>query len=335
MALLLEKNGLSYKDVAILPNRLSTVKSRTDVNTLIEAFGLTYDVPIIASPMPDICDGQMAFKLAACGATGMIHRFQSIDQQLIEFISTGEFKRYSICAIGITGDYIDRAHALYDEGCRIFCMDTANGYSTRAKDAIENFKKRFPAFLIAGNVSTAGGYEYLARHGADAIRVGIAGGSVCDTNPETGIFYPMISTLMDCERAQAEWNLNKGNAPLIIADGGVSTPADFAKAIGAGADFILSGAIFAGIKDTPGAVIKDVNGNKYKMYRGAASYGVQREFSGEAPDYNEGAESIVPYREVTVDKVLSRFGAGLRSAMSYLDARDISTFRSHCVFVKI
>jgi IMP dehydrogenase len=274
----------------------------------------------------------------------MIHRFQSIESQVDEFkiatdgsVMVPNIIYHVICAIGITGDYLERTTALFEAGCRVFCMDTSNGFSVREHDAIREFNHRFgyDAKLIAGNVADEVGYQYLAELNVDAVRVGVAGGSVCNTKQESGVYFPMASAISNCYSKKLELQTANKNAPLIIADGGVKTPGDFSVAIGLGADFVLAGGIFSGTDESPGRVIKnETTGELYKTYRGAASYGVQREHTGNKPEYNEGAETLVKYKG-SVQDILQRFRNGLRSGMSYMDARTLSEFRQNVSFVEI
>jgi IMP dehydrogenase len=299
--------------------------------------------------MPDVCDGRMAGTLAVLRAMGIIHRFMSADNQVKEYekasalatVTSTLLIKNIACAIGVTGDYLERLKKLYLAGCKLFCLDTANGANTQVEEAIISIReyeqnyippKVSPLyinnriFLIVGNVATKEGYRYLADLGVDAIRVGIAGGSVCTTRLETGVYVPMISAIEECAEAK---RYPHPNPPLIIADGGIKTPSDMCKALAAGADFVMAGGIFAGTKESPGMVIRDRRDDRlYKTYRGAASFSVQHEFHGNEPAYTEGDESFVTYKG-SVQNVIERFDAGLRSSMSYMNATDLAEYKSN------
>jgi IMP dehydrogenase len=334
----------SYNEISLVPRVISDLEHRTEADISVEMCGVKLEVPLIASPMPDVCNGEMANALARLGAMGIIHRFQSIKEQVIEFQKAMHYlPQYHTnedviggrvgCAIGATGDYKERLHALYDTGCRIFCIDTANGANRQVEKAVEWIRKSFQldVYIIAGNVATAEGFRYLAGLGVDAIRVGIAGGSVCITRTETGIYYPMASSVLEC----AEESFKLLNPPILIADGGIQMPADLAKSLALGADVAMAGGIFAGTKEAPGGVIKDKDGHLFKLYRGAASFGVQKEHTGDEPAYNEGNETLVPYKNGGVEKVIERFQAGLRSSFSYMNARNIKEFQQNSDWVII
>jgi len=328
---------IDYDNVTLVPRFLSRISSRETIDTaVILNEHIKLQVPIIASPMPDVCSGDTAFRLKRSGVMGIIHRFQPIETQVKEFtfaISTpetasfeGRFDYGAVgCAIGVTDDYFERYVALGNAGCSVFCIDIANGFNTKIERVIDSFRSSpNKLFIIAGNVATQEGYEYLANLGVDAVRVGIAGGSVCTTRQETGVYMPTLESVNECSQTFC-------SRPLIIADGGIRYPADMAKALAVGADMIMGGRIFAGYRESPGRYVKDRTTDKlYKLYRGAASHGVQKEtMNGEKPDYNEGAEELVPFIDKSVASVIKRFQNGLRSTMSYMGASNIKEFKQN------
>jgi len=346
---------LDYKDIALAPRVVSTLTSRSEADTGVDCFGIHLDIPLIASPMPDVCNGEMAARLAELGALGIIHRFQPINQQVEEFTyvesSLGDAGRsvngkfnIAACAIGATGDYQERFVALYDAGCRIFCIDTANGANIQvacAIDWIHEWERKMivkyegaHVYLIAGNVATAEGYQFMATLEVDAVRVGIAGGSKCSTYMETGVYVPMITSLQECNEVRIKLLVEGKTAPLIIADGGIKTPSDMNKALAVGADLCFAGSIFAGTSESPGNVIKDNVGNLVKLYRGAASFSVQQEYNEKEPDFVEGKEGMVPYTG-KVEKVIKRFKGGLKSAMSYMNSRTLEEFKDNVSIIEL
>jgi IMP dehydrogenase len=323
---------ITYDNITLVPDQVSQQMHRNG-DTSIFFCGVTLDIPIIASPMPDVCNGEMADALAQSGALGIIHRFQTIKEQVGQYRDAAYINTYKenkvSCAIGVSGDYQERFQALYEAGCQIFCLDTANGANNLVKEAAiwirTQTRQRIDIFLIAGNVATEVGYKFLADLKAiDAVRVGIASGNVCNTRTETGVYLPTLESVLRCAKAKKTYY----NAPLIIADGGIRTPADMAKALAVGADIVMAGRIFAGYKETPGDTLK-IKGEKFKLYRGAASHSVQKEFTGEKPKNNEGEETLVPYVDESVSKILSRFKTGLQSSMSYMNASNLTEFHQN------
>jgi IMP dehydrogenase len=180
-------------------------------------------------------------------------------------------------------------------------------------------------FIIAGNVASAEGFAWLEQAGADAIRVGIAGGSVCETRTETGVFVPTPYAVHEAASVRQR--------ALIIGDSGIRSPADMCKLLALGADCVMVGSAIAGTKEAPGRVIV-VDGKKYKIMRGAASFSVQHEFDERDPEYVEGSETMVPYKG-RVSDVIRRYLAGLRSSMSYMDARTLSEYRENAQFLRL
>ena len=328
------KKTYEYSDVSLSPKHVSTLKSRSEADTSISAFGQKYDIPIIAAPMPDVCDGDTAVSLIKEGAMPIIHRFMSIDDQVKEFekVKHNYTNKKCACAIGVTGDYKERLSTLYKYGCRIFCLDTANGANVQVELAMKHIKNDYTdlgdrVYVIAGNIATKEGYIFLAELGVHAVRAGIGGGKVCTTRTETGVYVPMATVISECASVQKE------GYPLIIADGGIRTPSDVAKALALGADMVMIGSAFAGTEEAPGSVIND-NGRLVKLYRGAASFGVQMEHTDNEPDYVEGKESFVEYKG-KISKVIKRYRNGLRSSMSYMNARTLKEFRENCKIILI
>ena len=372
------QKALGYDDIGIAPRNVSKQPHR-DGDTSVACFGIKLDYPLIASPMPDVCNGRMAHKLASIGSMGIIHRFQTIDEQLQQYkfgdgvlIGTypiNQFKpNYCACAIGVTGDYQERFIALYKAGCRAFCLDTANGANIMVEKAIrwirEWHKNSHPidepglkipylpdfveqVYIIAGNVATGDGYRFLAELPIDAIRVGISVGSRCTTKNKTGVYVPIVTSILECvEERQKLWQnaldsdiptdaltSMRKMFPLIIADGGIKEPSDANKALALGADLVMAGSIFVPYDESPAEIVK-YEGLLYKKYRGAASFGVQKEYTGENPKFSEGDETLIRYeRNVSVSKMIVDFKSGLQSSMSYLNAANLKEYCENADFV--
>jgi IMP dehydrogenase/GMP reductase len=313
----------TFDNVTLVPRKKSTKEHRSACDTSTELCGIKLEVPLISSPMPDVTGGEMAGTLISLGAFGIIHRVQTWIEQANEYLKV----QAGACAIGVTDDFEERFEMLYANGCRIFCLDTANGFNIKTEEAFNLLKPKYQdTYFIAGNVATAEGYAFLWSLGVDAIRVGIAGGSVCETKTETGVHMPTLESIR--EIAKFRWKAGRAldRGPAIIADGGIRIPADANKAIAAGANAVMCGNVFAGTEETPGSVIK-VEDKLYKLYRGAASFSVQQE-NGKEPANKEGKESLVPYKGSVV-KIVKRFKEGLQSSMSYMDAGNLQEFRGN------
>lgn len=317
--------AFDYDHLTLAPRVVSTLSRRAEAQPCVELGPLHLDVPLLGSPMPDVCGKEMCRALAGGGALGILHRFQPIEDQVRGYQAASAGGPGLVGAtVGVGGDFRERFQALSAEGCRLICLDTANGANRQVGRALEWIRAQVPdVFVIAGNVATAEGFRWLEQQGADAIRVGIAGGSVCETRNETGVFVPTPYAVAEAVGVRRR--------ALVVADGGVRSPADFCKLLALGADMVMVGSVLAGTREAPGNVIV-VEGRKHKIMRGAASFSVQQESGNLDPEYIEGAETIVPYKGDVAD-VLARYVAGLRSSMSYMDARTLAEYRANVSFL--
>jgi IMP dehydrogenase len=167
---------------------------------------------------------------------------------------------------------------------------------------------------MAGNVATYAGADFLASCGADIIKVGIGGGSVCTTRIKTGFGVPMVTALEECVRVDRS----------VVADGGIRYAGDIVKALALGADFVMIGGMLAGTRPTPGKVIKLDNGQLVKEYRGMASREAQEDFHGGVSEWKtaEGVCAQIPYSE-NEDAIISDLIGGLRSGLTYGGSQNI------------
>jgi IMP dehydrogenase len=242
-------------------------------------------------------------------------------------------------AIGAVGDYLERAEALVAAGVDVLVVDIAHGHSEHALCATRAVKRAYPEMqLIAGNVATAEGTRDLAEAGADAIKVGVGPGAACSTRSVAGVGVPQLTAILECAAAAAEQDLP------IVADGGIRTSGDVTKALAAGAESVMIGSLLAGTEESPGQTVTR-HGGRYKVYRGMASVGatearVRHEVSQDLLDelaaavVPEGVEAVVPFRG-SLSEVLYQQVGGLRSGMSYLNARCLSELRTNARFVRM
>lgn len=317
-----------YDDISLIPRHPSNLPHRSDARPAVVVGPVALEVPILGSPMPDVCGPEMCEALAAAGALGILHRFQSIDGQLEQFHSaTARVGTSAVgAAIGVSRDHRERFAALVDAGCRVICLDTANGAHHQVEAVLTWARERSDdVFLIAGNVASAEAFRWLEDRGADAVRVGIAGGSVCETRTETGVFVPTPYAVAEVAQVRRR--------ALIVADSGVRTPADMCKLLALGADCVMVGSALAGTGEAPGRVIV-LDGKKYKIMRGAASFSVQQQAGRDEPEYVEGSETLVPYKG-RARGVIDRYMAGLRSSMSYMNARSLEEYRANVDFIRL
>jgi IMP dehydrogenase len=323
-----DKTALTYDDIQLVPS-YSEIESRAkiDLSTQLTT-NYRIQIPLIASPMDTVCDSDMAIVMAQLGGVGCIHRFMTIEQQAEE-VQNVKFAVYDssiindwgddvvpiMAAVGANGDYLERTHELTKAGANVILIDVAHGHHKFVREAIGKIKSNFPTVdVIAGNIATAEAAEDLESWGADGLRVGIGGGSLCTTRIKTGFGVPNVTSLLDVASV--------ANVP-VIACGGIRTSGDIAKAIACGADSVILGSLLAGTKESPGAILEKPQG-LYKRYRGAASLET-KSIHGQATRNVEGESTVVPFKggaKFIIDGLLD----GLRSALSYAGADDILTF---------
>jgi IMP dehydrogenase len=230
-------------------------------------------------------------------------------------------------AVGVGSDALERAEALADADADVLVVDTAHGHSAGVLEVVRQIKARRSIELIAGNVATREAAEALIDAGADAVKAGVGPGSSCTTRVVAGVGVPQVTSIYDCAAAAADHEV-----PL-IADGGITSSGDIAKAIGAGADAVMLGSMLAGTDEAPGEVML-VQGERFKEYRGMGSLGAMRArsfskdryFQGDVEDVDklvpEGIEGRVPYKGALAPITYQLVG-GLRQAMGYCGAATI------------
>jgi IMP dehydrogenase len=460
------KQGLTYDDVLLMP-RYSTIRSRRDVDTSTRLTrSISLRMPIVSANMDTVTEAEMAIAMARHGGIGIIHRFNTIEQQVAQvravkrsesfvienpitvspqatvgdardllyehqitglpvvdregkllgllssrdilFVNDdsrsvaacmtpgdrlvtapvgttitqaeGILERHKVeklplvdddgqlaglitlrdilkrtlhpesskdakgrllvgAAIGVVGDYVERAQELVRAGADVLVVDIAHGHSENAIHAVCELRKRLTDVdLIAGNVATAAGTRDLIEAGVDGVKVGVGPGSICITRVVTGVGVPQLTAVMDSVD-----EADRHGVP-VIADGGIRASGDVSKAIAAGASTVMCGNTLAGTRESPGVVVVR-NGRRYKASRGMASAGATLErrrrekpgWEGETDLSDvvpEGVEGMVPFKG-DVSEVLVQMVGGLRSGMSYLGARNLTEFRNNAEFIQI
>jgi IMP dehydrogenase len=327
------KNCLSYDDVLLMP-QFSDIESRSDINISSNlGKGIELALPLIASPMDTISEGRMAVTMASRGGTAIIHRYNSIEEQIRQVKMAYAYSNKASsrdlmigAAVGVSGDYIERAAILDKEFVNFICVDVAHGHHSLVRRALVSLRMALSddVHIMAGNVATLEGINDLADWGADSVRCNIGGGSICSTRIQTGHGMPGLQTIIECAKTDRDVK--------IIADGGIRNAGDIVKALAAGADAVMCGSLFAGTDETPGKVFQDTDGSGWKTYRGMASKEAQVEWRGRYNSF-EGVATRVPYRG-PVKNILNDLEKGIRSGLSYSGARSIEEFQSKAVFVQ-
>jgi len=227
--------------------------------------------------------------------------------------------------------------ALVERGVDVVAVSTAHGHSKGVGDMVKVLRDAFPKLpIIAGNVTSAAGVEYLANCGADAIKVGQGPGSICTTRIVAGVGIPQLTALYVCSRAAAKKKVQ------VISDGGITKSGDIVKALTLG-QAVMCGGILAGCMEAPGEVV-EISGKMYKQYRGMGSLAAMK--SGSAARYGHekadttrklAAEGIEALKEVSgpVDRVLAQLIGGIQSGMGYLGAADLAKLREKARYIRV
>jgi len=379
------KKTLTFDDVNIVP-KYSEVMSRENVDLTTKFTKLKeLQIPIVSSPMDTVTGGKMAEAMMELGGVGVIHRFNTIEEQSKmmkslhykwdSFFNTNDGKERSadndydewyrkvklwnkppsksdfedlkdcwlfaddiaemdrqwrnkpLCAaVGVTGDYLERVKELILNGCNVIFIDVAHGHHKLVGDAINTIKGENNVEVVAGSVATKQGVSYLCEGGADAIRIGIGNGSLCETRIRTGVGVPQVSALIDSVTTADNYGVP------IIADGGIRTIGDVCKGLGCGADTVMLGSLLSGTKETPGEIEKVgewPNEQLFKKYRGSASRDSKRS------DKNvEGNHKIIPYKG-KLYRIISDIRDGIRSSFSYTGANNMSEYHSKVELIEV
>jgi len=241
-------------------------------------------------------------------------------------------------AIGVNKEGLNRAELLLESGADALILDTAHGHSQSVINTVKNIKKKFKfKNLIVGNVATGDAAKELADNGADTIKVGIGPGSICTTRVVAGVGMPQFTAIQNVSLAIKNYKVK------VIADGGIRYSGDIAKAIGAGADMVMIGSLFAGTDEAPGEIFY-YQGRSYKSYRGMGSLSAMargsadRYFQEDIKDnlklVPEGIEGRVPYRG-PVKNIINQLVGGLKASMGYIGAKTIDELKKKAKFVQI
>lgn len=333
--------ALTYDDIQLVP-AFSTIKSRQLINLqtlLSRRYGLLR--PLVASPMDTVCEEEMAFKMFLSGGVGCIHRFMSAEEQTRQVKSLtnriygdGFDRPYEdwgimldnwhseislvpvMAAIGVGEESKERARLLVEAGANVLLIDVAHGDHQNVIDMIrwckENLDEKVD--IIAGNIATSQAAERLQEAGADGLRVGIGGGSLCTTRVQTGFGVPNVTSLTE---------VSKVSKVPVMADGGIRSSGDIAKALGIGANTVMLGSLLAGTEEAPGKIIEK-GGSLYKRYRGSASLETKT-VHGQKLRNVEGESTTVPFKG-GVKFIINGLIDGLKSALSYAGSNSLDNY---------
>lgn len=312
--------GLTYDDVLLVPN-YNHADSRREASLTRTVFGEAYTLPIIPANMDTIAAPVMVATIARLGGLALLHRAFPVHMtvpvfnEVLDLLSGVSWEKHIGATVGTTRGEEERFEQLYRVGCRIFAVDVAHGHSKLTAQMVKRIKNASGTIVIAGNVATAAGADYLSSVGADAVKVGVGPGSVCTTRLVAGVGVPQLTAVMECSKVRVP----------IIADGGIRYPGDAAKALAAGATFVMVGGMLAGTIETGS-----------QSYRGMASREAQEDQHGVLASYRaaEGVSvNVTP--KGPVQRVLDDIGGGIRSAMTYTGVTNLDDFSRRAQFIEV
>jgi IMP dehydrogenase len=327
----------TFDDVSLIPGIAEVPVSEIDLATKATK-NTKLKIPILSAAMDTVSEAKMAIALSQMGGLSIIHRNLDIQEQAEEVkkVKTKNPKIKVGAAVGTSGDYLERVEALIEEGVDIICIDLAHGSTVWGKNALKAIKSKFKVEVIAGNVVTKEGAEYLAEAGADAIKVGIGGGSICTTRIVTGTGVPNLTAIFNVKPVTEKYKI-----PLII-DGGIRYSGDVVKALAAGADAAMCGNVLAGTDQSPGEIM-EINKEKYKTYRGmgseeAANKRVKDRYYDEKSSKkvytSQGVSGMIKYKG-DVRKILEVFTGGIKSGMEVVGVKDVANLQEKARFYKV
>ena len=332
---------LDFSDVLIKPKR-TTLTSRSEVSltrkfTSLHSKRVWEGVPIMIANMDSVATFSMVDSARKHKIITAVHKHYSVEEWQSwynsPYLSRVDFN-YVAVSCGISDADFSKTKAIFAACPDLFMLviDVANGYMETFINAVKNFRKEFPDKIIfAGNVCTSEMTEALILAGADVVKIGIGSGAVCTTRKQTGIGMPQLSAVLECADAA------HGLGGLIVSDGGIQVPGDFAKAFGGGADFVMAGGMFSGTDECNGDIIEE-NGKKYKIFYGMSSKEAMAKYSGGIQSHSyrssEGKCVKVPYKG-SVNNIIMDFNGGLRSACSYVGAAKLKELSKRTTFIKV
>ena len=267
-------DAITYDDVLLVPS-YNHWESRkiVDISMIDKTGKLHLKLPVMTANMDTVTETAMADFIGAKGGIGVMHRFMSIEDNIQMFKSCAH---PTFVSLGCSAGDMARAEALRDAGADLFCIDVAHAHARYVGKTLKKVRAMLgkEACIMAGNVATYAGADYLASLSADIIKVGVGGGAVCTTRIKTGFGVPNLTAIRNSARVDRS----------VVADGGIRSPGDMVKALAFGADFVMIGSLLAGTRPTPGPVVKRKNEHgqavRVKSYRGMASSEVQDDYHG-------------------------------------------------------
>ena len=305
---------LNYDDVALVPKMFHGT-SRSLLNTKRKLGNYEFELPVMPANMKCVVDTQVAYLLSQNNYFYVMHRFgKDVTTNFALFAQSLPLKFLSI-STGVNADDFKAIEELGNMRVKVdyVTIDIAHGHCTMMQQAIAHVRKHLPdAFIIAGNIATTKAFDDLVTWGANAVKVGIGPGAACTTKLKTGFTTPMFSTLLEIGDHRNVY----GDNIAIIADGGIRHNGDIAKALVAGADWVMIGSLFSQCTDSPALLVVG-----RKEYFGSASA-----FNKENHKNIEGTKVHLPACNLTIVEKMQEIKQDLQSAISYAGGTDLKAF---------
>jgi IMP dehydrogenase len=330
MAVKILNEGFTFDDVLIRPGASQMEPAEASLKTVIA--GIELSVPFLSAAMDRVTESSLAIELGKRGGLGVLHRNCSVEEQ-VKMVK--EVKKAGVKVAAACGPFaVDRAKALDEAECDAIVIDCAHGHNLNVVESAKKIKKTLKhSKMIFGNIAT-GEAAKAACAFADAVKVGVGPGSICTTRIISGVGVPQLSAVLEVVAVAKKYKVP------VIADGGMRTSGDIAKALAAGASAVMLGNLFAGTDEAPGQVVEK-EGKKYKEYRGMGSEAVIKSASGSERYFThgrkavpEGVEAMVPYKGPLHD-VVATLTSGIQVGMGYVGAKTLSEFEKKAQFIRI
>ena len=351
--------ALTFDDVLLVPRESSVLPREVDAGTTLA--GLRLSIPMLSSAMDTVTESGAAIAMARHGGMGVIHKNLTVEEQASEVAKVKAAPATPVAeraagtpavdvrgrllvgaAVGVGGDRDARIAALVEAGVDCVFIDTAHGHSKGVLDATRSVKAEYPRLpLSVGNVATPEATLACIEAGADIVKVGIGPGSICTTRVVAGTGVPQLTAIAECVRVA------HAHGKTVVADGGVKSSGDVAKAIAAGADAVMLGSMFAGTDEAPGEVVQR-DGRRMKVYRGMGSVEAMaagssdRYFQDDGKQPGQSTRKLVPEGVVgmvaakgPLGDVLYQILGGLRAAMGYSGCATVAQMQADARFVRI
>lgn len=311
----------TFDDVVLLP-QYSPLDSRSTVSIQTKLSRVRLQLPIISSPMDTVTGPEMASWIGLRGGLGILHRYNSIEEQVAMVKETRNLCNDKIligAAVGVNGDSWDRAQALVEAGADLLCIDVAHGHTKAAGNQLRRIADKYYSIeIMSGNICTTEAARFSIDNGATVLRVGVGGGSVCTTREVAGVGLGQLSAI---------YEIAEMSSKPIVADGGIRKSGDIVKALAAGADAVILGNLLSQYSISAAPIIGD-----QKIFRGMASDSALSEYKGSTAEYVVEGEACFIDIDRDYENTFNTLLKGIRTGFSYLGAENIDKLRHNAKF---